>query len=48
MEYPENCEIRKGYFPETAVGVEGPFCFVSLNADLYQPMLEGINFFIRS
>jgi O-methyltransferase len=45
MEYPENCIVKKGYFPETTKGLEGKFAFVSLDADLYQPMLEGLKYF---
>jgi O-methyltransferase len=45
MEYPEQCIICKGYFPETACGVEDTFALVSLDADLYQPMLEGLKYF---
>ena len=45
MKYPKNCIIRKGYFPETAEGLDEKFAFVSLDADLYQPMLEGLKYF---
>ena len=45
MEYPENCIMKKGYFPETTKGLEEKFAFVSLDADLYQPMLEGLKYF---
>ena len=45
MEYQENCIIKKGYFPETSKGLEEKFAFVSLDADLYQPMLEGLKYF---
>ncbi|GHT92331.1 hypothetical protein FACS1894140_4190 [Spirochaetia bacterium] len=45
MKYPEKCVIRKGYFPETAANLEDIFAFVSLDADLYQPMLEGLKYF---
>jgi len=45
MEYPENCIVKKGYFPETTKGLEEKFAFVSLDADLYQPMLEGLKYF---
>jgi len=45
MEYPENCIVKKGYFPETTKGLEDKFAFVSLDADLYQPMLEGLKYF---
>ncbi len=42
---PKKIQIRKGYFPETAKNSDGPFCFVSLDVDLYQPTLEGLKFF---
>jgi O-methyltransferase len=45
MKTPENCIVRKGYFPETAEGVEDKFCFVSLDADLYKPILNGLEYF---
>lgn len=45
MEHPENCIIRKGWFPDTAEGVDDKFCFVSLDTDLYQPILAGLKFF---
>lgn len=45
MKYPEKCVIRKGYFPETAVGLAKEFCFVNLDMDLYKPTLEGLRFF---
>lgn len=41
-----NCRVRKGYFPETAAGLEEEtFCLVSLDADLYKPIYDGLNFF---
>lgn len=41
-----NVEIKKGYFPETARGLEGnEFCFVYLDADLYQSTKDGLEFF---
>lgn len=41
-----NVEIRKGYFPETARGLEDrKFCFVYLDADLYQSTKDGLQFF---
>lgn len=40
-----NCEIHKGYFPETSAGVNDIFSFVSLDTDLYKPTLEGLRFF---
>lgn len=45
MIYPERCVLKKGYFPDTAEGLEDQFCFVNLDMDLYQPMLEGLRFF---
>ena len=45
MEHKDNCIVRKGWFPETAEGFDDKFCFVSLDCDLYQPMLAGLEFF---
>ena len=45
MAHPENCVVKPGYFPETAQGVEGKFCFVSLDTDLYEPTIAGLRFF---
>lgn len=45
--YRANCIVKKGYFPETItedVRLES-FAFVSLDMDLYRPILEGLNFF---
>ena len=43
--YPENCVFRKGYFPQTAEGLDESFCFVNLDFDLYQPTLAGLDYF---
>ncbi len=45
MKYPDNIDIRKGYFPQTASNVEDKFCFVNLDMDLYLPMLSALRFF---
>ncbi len=45
MPHPERVIVREGVFPETAAGVEEAFCFVSLDADLYQPTLDGLRYF---
>ena len=45
MKNPDNCIIKKGYFPDTAKDVEGDFSLVSLDCDLYEPMLAGLEFF---
>lgn len=42
----DKVEIRKGYFPESAYGLEKEkFVFVNLDFDLYTPTLEGIKLF---
>lgn len=45
MKTPSNCIVCKGFFPETAVGIEEKFALVSLDADLYKPMLAGLEYF---
>ena len=45
MEHRENCIVKKGWFPETAKDVDEKFCFVSIDTDLYKPILEGLKFF---
>jgi len=45
MTHKEKCVVKKGYFPETAADVEDLFAFVSLDADLYQPIYSGLVFF---
>ena len=45
MSNAENCRVKKGYFPESAAGVDDTFCFVNLDADLYAPTLSGLEFF---
>jgi O-methyltransferase len=45
MKFPENCIIRKGYFPETAKNIEDTFVFVSIDADLYEPIYNGLRYF---
>ncbi|MBQ8261058.1 MAG: class I SAM-dependent methyltransferase [Lachnospiraceae bacterium] len=41
-----NTIVRKGYFPDTAAGLEDErFAFVSLDTDLYKPILAGLEFF---
>ena len=42
----KNIEFRKGYFPETAVGLEAEsFALVMLDVDLFKPALEIFRFF---
>lgn len=45
MPHPENCVVKKGYFPETAEGLDDKFCFVSLDVDLYKPTIQELEFF---
>lgn len=45
MKNPENCIVKKGYFPDTAADVDGAFSLVSLDCDLYKPILAGLEFF---
>lgn len=47
MMWRVNAVIKQGYFPDTAVGLEGEkFAFVSLDTDLYKPILAGLEFFL--
>lgn len=42
----ERAVIRKGYFPETTVGIpEEKYIFVNLDFDLYKPILAGLQYF---
>ncbi len=45
MSFKDNCIIKKGYFPESLNGLEDTFCFVSLDPDLYKPILDGLEYF---
>lgn len=47
MLFPENCIVKKGYFPDTVLGLDEEFCFVNLDLDLYQPTLEGLLWFSK-
>jgi hypothetical protein len=43
--YPNKAIIKKGFFPETAKGIDDRFCFVNLDFDLHDPILAGLKFF---
>ena len=46
MKFGDNCIVKRGVFPESAEGcTEERFAFVSIDADLYNPIYEGLNFF---
>ena len=45
MPYQEKVVMKKGFFPETAFGLNDQFCLVSLDADLYDPIYSGLGFF---
>lgn len=46
MEYPEQCVVRKGLFPETAEGLDDEkFAFVSIDVDFEKSILEGLRYF---
>lgn len=45
MKYPNNCIFKKGYFPSTALNLEEEFAFVSIDADLYKPIYDGLCYF---
>ena len=46
MERPENCVVKKGYFPETFdLDDSCRFCFVNIDLDLYQPIKSALDIF---
>ncbi len=45
MPYPEKCLPVKGFFPESAKGIDATFVYVSIDADLYEPIYNGLVFF---
>ena len=45
MSVPLQCRAIKGFFPDSAKGIEDKFVFVSLDADLYEPIYTGLKFF---
>jgi O-methyltransferase len=45
LPHPEKCIPKVGFFPETAKGVDDSFVFVSLDADLFEPIYAGLQFF---
>ena len=45
LPHPENCVLRKGYFPDTFNEDREQFCFVNLDCDLYNPIYSGLEKF---
>jgi O-methyltransferase len=45
MPFPAKCIIKKGYFPETATGLNHDYVFVSIDTDLYEPIYNGLHYF---
>jgi len=45
MPFPDKCFPVKGFFPESAKEVKESFVYVSLDADLYEPIYSGLKFF---
>ena len=45
MPHKENCIIKQGYFPDSLQGLEDTFCLVSIDPDLYKPILDGLEYF---
>lgn len=47
LPHPENAVIVKGRFPDSLEDTDLPekLCFVSLDADLYEPTIQGLNLF---
>ena len=43
--FPDNCIVKKGFFPSTVVGIDEEFCFVSIDVDLYQGTKDGLEWF---
>jgi O-methyltransferase len=45
MKYPKNCIIKEGWFPETAKNIDERFAFISIDADLFEPIYQGLLYF---
>jgi O-methyltransferase len=48
MPFPGKCIPVKGFFPDSAKGIQEQFVFVSIDADLYEPVYEGLKFFYEN
>jgi O-methyltransferase len=45
MPHPEQCIVKEGFFPDTTMGLEAEFVFVSIDTDLYDPIYNGLQYF---
>jgi len=45
MPNPKVIKPIKGYFPDSAIGIEETFSFVSIDVDLFDPTYEGLKYF---
>lgn len=45
MPHPDQVLVHPGMFPDTADGLEDTFAFVSLDVDLFEPTLAGLEYF---
>jgi O-methyltransferase len=45
MKYPKNCIVKEGWFPETTKDIDERFAFVSIDADLFEPIYQGLLYF---
>jgi len=45
MPHRDMCKIKKGYFPESTLGIDDIFSFVSIDTDLYLPVYNGLVYF---
>ncbi|MES1197757.1 MAG: TylF/MycF/NovP-related O-methyltransferase [Chitinophagaceae bacterium] len=46
MKTKDQCIVKKGRFPDTTKDlIDEQFCFVSIDADLYEPTYQGLQFF---
>ncbi|KAA9039245.1 class I SAM-dependent methyltransferase [Ginsengibacter hankyongi] len=48
MPFPEKCIPVQGFFPESAKNINERFVFISIDADLYEPVYEGLKFFYKN
>lgn len=45
MPHPDRVSVHAGLFPDSLAGLEDQFAFVSLDVDLYEPTLAGLDYF---